>query len=105
MRRADDRIPPGGRNAKGRNPAAWKGMEWWTAGVPEDCERRAATPAVPPSFLFSRRQAVEAGLKFAFAAHADNLLSDLPLREQEQCGHSTDAVLGRQFLLLVNVDF
>src|SRR5262249_42751821 len=103
-RRADGRIPPAGRNAMGQSPAAWKEIGWWSAGVPEDWERPAATPAVPPSLSFSRRQAGEAGFEFAFAAHADNLLGDLSLRKQEQCRHSTDAVLGGQLLLLVNVD-
>ncbi len=39
----------------------------------------------------SREQAVEAGLQVALAAHADNLIGDLAVLEEQQSGNRVDA--------------
>ncbi len=44
----------------------------------------------------SRRDAVEAGLEIAFAARADDLVSDLAFVEKQQGGYGADAVFGRK---------
>src|SRR5690242_9641759 len=51
------------------------------------------------------RHAVEAGLEVAFAAQAAHLVHDLAFLEQEQGGDGSDAKLGREVLVLVNVHF
>src|ERR1051326_4298616 len=61
-----------------------------------------APPLRPPAPL--RRYFIEAILQISLALEADNLLGDLSILEEQQCGNCAHSVLRSQPLFIVDVD-